>query len=135
MRVPVPAGLLLLNTAYALVYIAALSRRRDVHLHAAGLQMSVRQQRVTFVCALAAMLALVVLVQVVRDRDVSPYDAVEDRMSSTSRSGEVMKKAALSYDARARRRVLDPRAAALRRRAAEGGRRRGVTTCCIRCSI
>ena len=41
---PVPGGYLLLNTAYAVMYIAVLVSAADVHLHAARLQMTDRQQ-------------------------------------------------------------------------------------------
>jgi hypothetical protein len=56
-----------------------------------------RRQIVTFVCALAAMLALIVFVQVIRERTFAYNPAEEDVLYV--RSGEVMKRAALSYDA------------------------------------
>ena len=59
--------------------------------------MSSRPRSAAFVYALAAMLALVVALQIVRDRAFAANMVEQDLMYVTS--GEVMKRAALSYDA------------------------------------
>jgi hypothetical protein len=56
-----------------------------------------RRQTVVFVCALAGMLAVAVLLQVVRERAFAHKEI--DQQVLYVRSGEVMKRAALSYDA------------------------------------
>ena len=59
--------------------------------------MSSRPRSAAFAYALAAMLALVVALQIVRDRAFAANMVEQDLMYVTS--GEVMKRAALSYDA------------------------------------
>ena len=93
-----------------------------------------RQTERRLSCALAAMLALAVALQVVRDRTFA-YAACRRAGPLRQRSGEVMKRAALSYDAlladvywiRALQHYGGERLKARQRRAA--------SICCIRCSI
>ena len=68
----------------------------DVHLHAAGFQMTPRRQTGAFIASLIAMLAVAVALQVVRDRAFA-YAAVDKQVLYVS-NPEVMRRAALSYD-------------------------------------
>jgi hypothetical protein len=58
--------------------------------------MTPRQQTSAFLCALAAMLALAVALQIIRDRAFA-YSGVDKHVLYVS-SGEVVRRAALSYD-------------------------------------
>ncbi|RPI50400.1 MAG: hypothetical protein EHM55_21475 [Acidobacteria bacterium] len=59
--------------------------------------MTSRKPSIAFVCAVAAMVGLVVLLQVVRERAFA-HEAIDEQVLYI-RSGEVLKRAALSYDA------------------------------------
>ena len=59
--------------------------------------MTDRKQAAAFVCALAVMLSLIIALQVLRDRTFAHADA--DQRLLYVRSGEIVKRVALSYDA------------------------------------
>ena len=65
---PVPAAYLLLNTAYALVYITALLDGVDVHFHAPGFQMMRPGRPCGLRSAITLLMIVAIGVQVVRDR-------------------------------------------------------------------
>ena len=122
----------------ALAYIAALLLVGDVHLLAAGFQVTRLRPRTPRrgwpSRWRAARRAAVVAADRARSRIYS-RDA-RHGTASVRRSPDGAEAAGAVVRRAARRRLLDPRDSALRRRAADARRTRSdVSNCCIRCSI
>ncbi len=118
---PVPAGYLLMTIGYAAIYVTVLLSAASFIFSQAGLQVTARRGSAAARVRAddgGAGCAAFVAVEAWRDRvygEPTPGDSV-----LYIRSGEALRRMSLSFTPLARRRLLDPRRAALRQHAAEG---------------